>query len=142
MKRIGLVVGIVLLVAGAAVGGALVLPRDLPALHLPRLGGPPRPVLVSVPSITTNLAGVSASHFAQVAFTLKLSSPALARRFARRQAAVLNAVIADIRAESLASLGGSAGMSDLARVITSSLDGVLGQPRAVLAVFFTQFVVQ
>jgi flagellar basal body-associated protein FliL len=142
MRRLGLLAGVLVLVAAAAVVGAVVLAPHLRGLRLPRIGGAPKPVLVAVPAITTNLAGPAADHFAQVAFTLKLRDPALAKVFAQRQAAVLNAVIGDIRREPLSALGGAAGMHTLAQLISASLDGVLGQPRAVLAVFFTQFVVQ
>lgn len=139
MKRGLLLGGVVLLVlaaAGAAVKSGVLPVPGLTTRHKPQ------PVMVSVAPITTNLSGADASDFAEVAFTLRLADKALAVRFTQAQPAVLNAVIADLRGESLAQLGGAPGMRRLGRLISLSLDRVLDQPQAVEAVFFTQFVVQ
>jgi len=110
-------------------------------LRFPWPHGHPRPVLVSVPAITTNLDGTS-DHFAQVAVTLELRDAAAAHLFSAREAAVLDAVIADLRGETFADLSGDAGMRLLGQRIAASLDPILGGRGAVEAVYFTQFVVQ
>lgn len=128
------------LMAAASATGRVRPPLPRLPLHWP--AKPPEPVLVSVPAITTNLAGADAGHFAQVAITLELRDKSVAAVFDQRQAAVYDAVIADLRAESLDQLGGDSGMRALRRLVRSSLDRVLGGRDAVQAVFFTQFVVQ
>lgn len=149
MKRILLgVVGVVVL---ALVGGAAAVflghvPLPFLAHRVGRQPSRPRPaspsVSVSVPTITTNLGDAGATHFAQVALTISLSGPAAAKAFNARVAAVEDAVITDLRERSAAQLDAADGMTGLRTAITASVDQVIGDPAAVRAVYFTQFVVQ
>jgi len=133
----------VLVAVGAAVA-VFLLHVPLPLLPHPRAKGQPAVHLVSVtvPAITTNLSGADAAHFAQVQLTLSLSGAKTAKTFAARTPAVQDACITAIRDRSAAQLNDVAGMTGLRTAIVTAVDGVLGDPTAVRAVYFTQFVVQ
>ena len=135
----GALAAVVVGVAGAAAAGLLPVPFLPKGLWDGRRQ--PAPALVAVPAIVTNLAGVDAAHFAQITMTLQLSDGRQAKTFTEREAAVQNALIKDIRDDSVAALSGSGGMALLRGEVESSLDRVLGQG-AVRDVFFTQFIVQ
>ena len=143
MRRVVLGLVVLLVLVG---GGAAALHFHL--VRLPAfLGGraaPPRPlptVEVGVPQITTNLNGNS-SNFAQITLTVGLAGPGAAKTFNARMPAIENALIADVRSLSLTQLNGAAGMQRLRKSVATLLDGILGSPSAVRAVYFTQFVVQ
>ncbi len=144
MRRAVLLVLALVAVLTMGVLGAWWLRVPLPLL--PRRGAAPPPravaaaVTVPVPAITTNLEGPG-GHFAQVAVTLSVDAT-LAKSLKARMPAVQDAVISDIRHSSVASLDAKGGMAGLGRAVSASVDGVLGDARAIQAVYFTQFVVQ
>lgn len=136
----GALAAVLLAVGGAGLTGLVHLPFLPKGLHLG--SAHPAPALVTVPAIVTNLAGADSSHFAQIAMTVQLADKQQAQAFAEHQPAVQNALIADIRNDSLAALSGTGGMALLRREVATSLDRVLGDEKAVQAVYFTQFIVQ
>ena len=140
------VLGAVVLAAAALFGG-----NRLGLLHLPwvpgghaapRVPAPPPRVGVQVPLITTNLADPGGQQFAEVALTVEVAGPNTAKAFDAQLPAIEDAVIAALRGSTAAQLAGSAGVHHLAATLTGAIDGVLGSPHAVDAVYFTQFVVQ
>ena len=146
MRRVLLALLALLVVGGALVGADRVglLHVRLPVrLHLPRRpAAVPPPVSVAIPSITTNLADPGGSHYAQVTVIVAIRGQAQAKRALADMPAVENAVIADLRATSSSQLQGAGGMQRLGQALTASLDGLLGSPQAIQAVYFTQFMVQ
>ncbi len=126
-------------VAGLWLTGVVHLPgaakRSVPASAAPA-------VSVAIPMITTNLAGSGGQHFAQVALTVAVAGPKVAALCHVRLPQVQDAIIGDIRAQTLAQLDGSKGMVQLGRVVRGSLDTVLGAKGDVRAVYFTTFIVQ
>lgn len=143
MRRVLLLGAAVVAVLALGVLGAWWFRVPLPLLPRRPGSAPHRAapaVAVPVPAITTNLDGPG-GHFAQVAVTLSVDA-AVAKSLKARMAAVQDAVISDIRHSSLASLDAKGGMSGLGRAVSASVDRVLGDSRAIRAVYFTQFVVQ
>ena len=99
-------------------------------------------VSVAIPMLTTNLSGSSGQHFAQVALTVAVAGPQVAAACRAHLPQVQDAIIGDIRAQTLAQLNGSKGMVQLGQAIQGSLDAVLGAKGDVRAVYFTTFIVQ
>ena len=99
-------------------------------------------VSVAIPLITTNLSGSGGTHFAQVGLTVAVAGPKVASVCHVRLPQVQDAIIGDIRAQTLTQLSGAQGMVRLGRLVRKSLDAVLGAKGDVRAVYFTTFIVQ
>ncbi len=140
-------------VAVVVIGAGAVAGQILGLLHLPLLGHvvgthahrppkPPAPVTVAIPTITTNLGGITGSHFAQVSVTVSVSDAQAAKEFDAKLPAIEDAVIADLRQSTAAQLDANGGMTALRDAVTASLVQVLGSRQDIRAVYFTQFIVQ
>lgn len=131
------VVALILAGGGVLWGKGLLKPAIVHLMHRP-----PKPVLVSLPSITSNISAQSGENFAEVTIIVKLADEADAKRFAQDTDEVQSAVITELRGETMAELQGSAAVSTLGKAVGQIVDQVLGQPDAVEGVYFTKFLVQ
>ncbi len=132
-----IVVGLAVAGGGVLWGKGLLKPSVVHLLHRP-----PKPVLVTLPSITSNIATQSGENFAEVTITVKLADKADAKLFAQDTDEVQSAVITELRGETMADLQGSAAVATLGKAVGQIVDRVLNQPDAVQGVYFTKFLVQ
>jgi flagellar FliL protein len=133
-KRLALALVALLLLGGGAGGYWVMRSNKAAAAAKPRVV----PVAADVPEVITNLAD---GHYAQVALTVELAGPQAARRFARRHAAIEDAIIGTLRSRTSQQLDGGKGMQSLGDALAQAMDRTLGG-QDVLHVYFTRFVVQ
>ncbi len=136
---LAVVAAVVLTAAGLWLTGLLKLPVPPPHLRLPAAAADP--VLVSLPQVTSNLESTSGTHFVEVTMTVKLRGKIDAKALSSHDAAVQDAVLETLRAQTAADLNGSSGMQALQGQLATAVDSAIGVSGAVLAVYFTQFLV-
>jgi flagellar FliL protein len=142
---------VLILVALLAVGGGaawylhlLPIPgAKVAAAARPTPPPPPAPAVpVQVPELVTNLADPGQQRYIQLSMTVDLNTAADAAKFTTDMPAVENAVLLAARSETAAALGSVPGVAAFKKLLADAFDKLVGDPKGVRQIYFTQFVVQ
>ncbi len=97
--------------------------------------------LVSLPTVTVNLADTASARYLKVGMDVEVSTPEAVAEIQAQTARIRDAIIILLSSKTYAALASAEGKIQLKNEVASRLNQILGTPR-VVRIYFTDFVVQ